>query len=89
MAKKVLRIRSTNFTNKKNIFTYDDVIYSKDGWADIKKFVPMEYDLVCVKIEGKDRDYFGWWTGSSWEGSKISKNDVVIKWKIKNRTHDD
>lgn len=79
-AKKVIRRESTNHTKKHNILTYDDIEYD-NGWVKASEYVPIEFDLMALKIEGREKVYFGWWTGGSWEGTSISKKYIITNWK--------
>lgn len=59
-----------------------DVIYDIDGWADAKKFLPEDFDLVYMRLKRK-RKIPGWINGLSWHGSRLRPNDEVLFWKRK------
>ena len=59
-------------------FLYSDVKYDADGWAEAKKFMPADYDLVFMKTEKKT--YNGWASGKIWDGLKIP-DEPVLYWK--------
>jgi hypothetical protein len=63
-------------------FAYRDIPFDEDGWADAERFMPADYDLVFLKIEGK-KSVSGWSTGNSWDGLKLEKADKVKYWKRK------
>ena len=62
--------------------TYKDVHCDIDGWADSSRFMPADFDLVYLKLEGK-KSISGWSTGTSWDGLKLNKDDKVLYWKRK------
>lgn len=64
------------------LYTYRDVHFDIDGWADSKQYLPDDFDLVYMKIEGK-KVIPGWVTGSSWSGLRIKEADQVLYWKRK------
>lgn len=59
---------------------YIDVEKDSEGWASTLIYLPIEYDLCFLKLKNNNV-VFGWWTGSGWDGKKISKNDKVLFWK--------
>lgn len=63
-------------------FTYKDVVYDIDGWADSARFLPCDFDLVILKVEGK-KSISGWSTGASWDGLNLAIGDKVLYWKRK------
>jgi hypothetical protein len=62
-------------------YTYGDVKYNKKGWADVRRYLPAEYDLVKLRVKGK-KDSNGWSTGTGWDGFHITKDDVVLYWRL-------
>lgn len=64
------------------VYTYRDVQYDIDGWADSNKYLPDDFDLVYMKIEGK-KTMPGWASGNSWAGLKYKDGDKVLYWKRK------
>jgi hypothetical protein len=63
-------------------FQYKDVEFDIDGWADCKRFLPDDYDLVLLKLS-RGKTIPGWIAGSSWDGLKLKKEDTVLYWKKK------
>ncbi len=63
-------------------YNYRDVQYDKHGWADVNKFLPADFDLVFLNIEGK-KTISGWFTGNNWDGLLLKEEDKVISWKLK------
>lgn len=61
---------------------YNDCSYDADGWADASKFLPLEYDLVLMKIKDK-KTQIGWVSFNQWDGLKFGKTDEVLYWKKK------
>lgn len=64
------------------LYTYKDVKYDIDGWVDCQLFLPDDYDLVYMKVDGK-KTMAGWVSGSSWHGLKLKDGDKVLYWKRK------
>lgn len=80
MIQKVGAERKIN--GKSRRFTYSNVLYDAHGWADAEKFLPADYDLVMLKLEGnKLRN--GWSNGLSWDGLHLKKSEKVLMWKRK------
>lgn len=63
--------------DKKN-WAYKDAEYDPEGWCDIRKYLPEEYDLCLLKTEVKTRK--GWWTGTGWDGAFIG-GETILYWK--------
>lgn len=53
-----------------------------DGWVDASKYVPADYDLCLLKIEGKSIRP-GWISGLNWNGLRVEDKDKVLFWKRK------
>ena len=67
----------------KKEFNYNEVHY-KDGWADAKKYLPRDFDLVALKLKsGITR--MGWSNGNTWDGAKLTDAEKpdVLYWKKK------
>ena len=62
-------------------YSYKTIEYLDDGWVDVKKFLPYDYDL-CSLNTGK-KILTGWYCGNSWDGYKIKKEDEILFWKRK------
>lgn len=62
-------------------YTYTDVFFDKDGWADSDDFRPVTYDLMLLRDEN-NRTIVGWYTGSGWDGLRY-KGQEVKHWKRK------
>lgn len=65
-------------TDKK--IKYTDVEFD-DNWIDVKKYLPMDFDLVTLRIENHDNPLKGWFTGQSWDGMKFKSGMNVIGWR--------
>jgi hypothetical protein len=63
----------------KDGFRFTDLKTDYDGWIDAKWVYPFPYDLVFIKTQEKTKP--GWWTGYSWEGLRITPEDVPLYWK--------
>ena len=62
-------------------FSYSDVEFDKDGWADVSKYLPILYDLMLLK-DGAGKNLVGWYSGSQWDGLRY-KGQNVTHWKRK------
>lgn len=67
-------------TSKKQ-YSYTDILFDKDGWADSSKFLPISYDLMLLKDE-KGLKQIGWYTGQAWDGSRYNGQHIT-HWKRK------
>lgn len=61
-------------------YSYDDVLFDEDGWADAKQFIPIDFDLCELKVKGK-KSHPGWVSGSKFDGLNIESGDEVLYWK--------
>jgi hypothetical protein len=66
----------------KRKFSYRDIQSESDGWVDASRYLPADYDLMSLKIKGKDI-LCGWSVGAKWDGLKIKKSDKILFWKKK------
>lgn len=60
--------------------SYKAVEYDKDGWADATKGLPIDGDLMFLKVDGVEKGS-GWCWGRRWEGLHLKKKDIVSHWK--------
>jgi hypothetical protein len=67
---------------KKVLYTYRDVFFDIDGWADCKRYLPEDYDLVYMRL-ARERTIPGWISGTAWMGIKLKDDDIVKFWKRK------
>jgi len=65
-------------------YTYKDIEYDLEGWANGQKFLPEDFDLVHMRLK-REKTVPGWISGSSWFGLRLKSDDVVVRWK---RMHD-
>lgn len=72
--------RKVHETDEK-YFTYKQVEYDKEGWADADKFHPVDFDLLYLQIEGSTGTLRGWCSGNAWDGLKYN-GEKVLKWKF-------
>lgn len=64
------------------LYSYKDVHYDNDGWADCREALPEDYDLVYMKVDRKNH-IPGWNAGASWYGLRLKSGDSVTHWKRK------
>lgn len=62
------------------LFSYMDIPNCKEGWISTEDFLPEDFDLVMLKDQN-NRISKGWMNGNSWDGSKITKRQVIKFWK--------
>jgi len=67
---------------KERKFSYRDIQFDPDGWADAKKFLPADYDLMFLKVKDQKNTY-GWSVGNAWEGLKLQSTNEILYWKRK------
>lgn len=67
------------------VFSYRDVKVDIDGWVDAELFLPGDYDLVYMKIDGK-KSVVGWSHGTAWDGLHLKKDQEIRYWKRKLET---
>lgn len=61
---------------------YKDVYKNVNEWVNASKYIPIDYDLVMVRLSNGDLTY-GWAQGSTWQGVLITPETRVIAWKKK------
>lgn len=58
-----------------------------EGWADVRFFMPINYDIVHVRtLKGKECP--AWWGDTRWYGLRLRKGDRIIGWKFISRRED-
>jgi hypothetical protein len=73
---------NTGKKSKEKQYFYRNVDYDAEGWADAKKWLPADYDLVYMKIRGKPT-IVGWSVGKEWLGLRLKDGDVITSWRRK------
>ncbi len=68
-------------TKEKRKMGYTDVQYDADKWADAKRFLPADYDLMYLKSPDHIKTIPGWSTGTKWDGLNLKTNASVLYWK--------
>lgn len=67
-------------------YTYSEVEYNDDGWADPRWYKPLRCDLVNMKVlssyDGKFKEFHGWWNGKVWVGCRLREEDHVLAWQL-------
>lgn len=76
------RVGNINTVTDKE-FSYQDVQYDGEGWADVARYLPVECDLVILKLKDK-KPIAGWVSGNKWYGLRLKDKDRVLFWKRKN-----
>lgn len=70
------------FKETDKVLSYKTVVSDIDGWVDAKKYLPVDYDLMYLKIKDKPTAH-GWIVGRKWDGLKIKPEDEILYWKKK------
>ena len=68
------KIKEAKAKKKKNPI-FDDL-----GWANAFIHKPIPFDLVKV-LTKKGKRKCAWWGLSQWNGLKITKHDIIVKWR--------
>lgn len=66
----------------KGYYGYKDVTEDYDGWVDAHQFLPLDFDLVLLKVPGR-KPFTGWVYQKKWDSGMVPKKVLkdVIKWK--------
>lgn len=59
----------------------DEKIVAPDGWVDSDDALPHQFDLHELEVEGREINLRGWWTGSCWDGLRITRDMKIKRWK--------
>jgi len=62
-------------------FSYREIPCDPDGWIDASKYLPADFDLCRLMVEGKKRHMTGWVVEGNWFGRRIDSKDKVLFWK--------
>lgn len=80
-----MKVGETKFFDEKKgkerKFTYNDVQYDPDKWADASKFLPGDFDLVFLKVDGQKKKVPAWSNGQKWDGANFREEYNVLYWK--------
>lgn len=69
----------SKIVGSKYYFGYNNVKYDKNGWADAKKYLPGEYDLLKVKLKsGVIKS--AWLSNNKFDGLKLKDDEEVLFW---------
>lgn len=66
---------------KERKFSYFDIKYDPDKWADASKFLPADFDLVNLKILNRKKYVPAWSNGDKWDGANFRQGYKVLYWK--------
>lgn len=69
------------YGKRKRPFSYHDVEFDENKWADASKYLPIDFDLCHCRVKDHDKTRSGWYTGHQWDGIKIRDTDTVLFWK--------
>lgn len=65
---------------KLTYWTYRNIKYDNEGWADGSIYLPDQFDLCILKTE-KEKVIKGWHTGQIWDGLNVKILDKIKFWK--------
>jgi len=68
-------------TTLKRVCKYSDVPTDEYKWVYNLTYRPIPYDLMYLKLEENNAVKSGWWTGITWKGLRLKKEDKIIAWK--------
>jgi len=71
-AKKIVQVNMTTIK-------YTDLPGEIPAWQSPDRFRPLPFDLV--EIETSKKIVTGWWTGNTWMGLRLRKEDKIISWR--------
>lgn len=63
------------------ICKYSDVPCTEDGWVTDLQYLPINYDMMLLSVDGRKKPVPAWWTGDEWEGLRFKKEYQVNAWK--------
>lgn len=68
---------------KDRILRYSDLERDDAGWVTNLRYRPINFDLVFLKLRGRDKSLSAWWTGEKWDGRlwKPIYRYRVLAWK--------
>lgn len=61
--------------------SYCHVPKDMSGWVDATQFLPANYDLCYVQVEGTHKHYSAWLTPFSWDGRLLPEDAKITRWK--------
>lgn len=64
----------------KRVLGYDLVIYEENGFADVNKYTPIDFDM-CVLITSEGKHIHGWWTGQEYFSHRMLSQEVIVSWR--------
>lgn len=78
----MIKVGSKIILSKKKFkrVSYKAVEFDADGWADASLALPIDGDLMFLKVKGIEKGC-GWIWGKRWEGIRLKAGDVVSHWK--------
>jgi len=68
-------------TGKPRLLKYSDVPTDEHNWVLDLEYMPIPYDILFLKIKDHPKPKSGWWTGITWKGLMVKKEDEVLAWK--------
>jgi hypothetical protein len=52
----------------------------KNKWMNSAEYKPVDFDMVMLKLS-TGRIIPGWWSGMSWDGSRLKVGDQVVAFR--------
>ena len=69
-------------TESLRICKYSDVPFCRaTGYTQDLKYLPIDFDLVMLKVKGKQKPVAGWWDGEKWCGLRFKPEYEVTAWR--------
>lgn len=81
----MIKLGTTKKKGSKKCYSYMDVKTDYDGWVDSTQYLPVDYDLVYVRVNNgiNVRTKVGWYTGYEFDGLHLKDNEKIEYWKRK------
>ncbi len=61
--------------------SYSDIQYDGERWANASEFLPYDFDMVYLNVQGSKKNKPGWINGEKWDGLNIKPEDTILRWK--------
>ena len=60
---------------------YSDVPTDPFGWVSDLRYLPINFDMMQLRVYEKQRIFPGWWDGKRWAGLRFKDGFTVKQWK--------
>jgi hypothetical protein len=63
------------------LLRYGDIPTEHGGWVTDLRFRPHSFDLVLLRVPGREKPVAGWWDGYFWQGRLWKHSYKPTAWK--------